>query len=115
MTVVAIRSVGLDKIPIEVKMLLMIVVPIFFIWLVFRYDNPGKSRKYRIITFTYVGIWLYLTAIAGILNKYYPKIFERYHTILTILVMGSLFLAAIIGCISTYKIMLYDDNYNNLL
>lgn len=114
MTIVTIRNINLDKIPLLVKIMPLVATPIFFIWLAFKYGKSGKARKYRLIAFSCAGILCYVTAIAGFLDKYYPKVSEKYHSILAVLIIGNLFLTVIVGFVCNCKVREYEG-YNNRL
>ena len=109
-TAAAARNVDLEKIPIQAKILVLIVSSIFLIWIIFKYSKPDKAKKYRIMAFTSAGMWFVITAIVAWLKKYYYEIFQEYHGVFTVLVISSLILAVIVTGLCSYKVKMYEDD-----
>lgn len=109
-TILVIGTRGFINVSLEIKLLTLAVVPVYFIWLISKYSKQGKTTKYKIIYISFLGVVFYIIGISGFLQKYYPVNFEKYRYILSILILGSLFLNVIVGSICYYLVKMNDDN-----
>ena len=114
-TILIIRTKGFINVPLEIKLLILAVVPVYFIWLISKYSKPGKTTKYRIIYISSLGVVFYIIGVSGFLQKYYPITFEKYRHIISILILASLFLNVIVGSICYYLVKMNDDDYGNMI
>jgi hypothetical protein len=103
-TIVAIKSIGIGKIPINLKILVLIIGPIFLIWMVLKYKGEGKKQKYIIISFLSGGVLFYLVGVIMILQNYYNNIFVKYRSVLVTILLSTFILTIIIVLICRFKI-----------
>ena len=112
--IVLIKIIGYNNIPTIFIILLFIIIPIYFIWMINKYSEPGKIKKYRIKGTICGGIILYATVTLNIIDKCFHTFFEEYRTIIEIVFFIIFIIALIIAGMCSYQIK-YNEESNRLL
>jgi hypothetical protein len=94
-----------------VKTSIMIIAPIFLIWIILKYNKSGRTKKYRLISFSSFGLLMYLIALTSYIDKNHNQMFEKYQSLFKIVLLSDFFLTLIIAVVCLYKIKDIEDRY----
>lgn len=109
-TIIA-RSMTIQSTPLVFKIVILIVTPIILIYIALKYSNPGKAKKYRIISFSTAGLWFYICIIMTYIDENYHYFYMKHSNIFKLIEIGSLFIAFIVAGVCLQKIKSEESKY----
>jgi glucan phosphoethanolaminetransferase (alkaline phosphatase superfamily) len=112
-TMIFVNELGVSRTPFIIKIIVLIIAPIYLIWLVMRFSKPSKAKKYRIILYSSAGIMFYIAAICSLIDRYYNEFFQRNIMAFRFIGIGGLFTSVIVMALCYVKVK-ENENQNML-